>query len=127
MDNTTTTKAIDYFEFGKKIAIVLAVIGLVCLLLAILLSDTSESIQEWFPILGYASFVLASISLILGALIDVISAKNDTSWKIQWGAIIFVLYLIGWFLYLVSGPLYLFLSLIGWYSYDAIARKKRIA
>jgi len=127
MDDTTTTKAIDYFEFGKKIAIVLAVIGLICLLLAILLSDTSESIQEWFPILGYASFVLASISLILGALIDVFTAKNDTSWKILWGAIILVLYLIGWFLYLVSGPLYLFLSLIGWYSYDAIARKKRIA
>ena len=127
MDDTTTTKAIDYFEFGKKIAIVLAVIGLVFLLLAILLSDTSESIQEWFPILGYTSFVLASISLILGALIDVISAKNDTSWKILWGAIIFVLYLIGWFLYLISSSVYLFLSLVGWYSYDAIARKKRIA
>ena len=127
MDNTTSMKTIDYFEFGKKIAIVLAVIGLVFLLLAILLSDTSELLQEWFPILGYASFVLASISLILGALIDVFTAKNDTSWKILWGAIIFVLYLIGWFLYLVSGPLYLFLSLIGWYSYDAIARKKRIA
>jgi hypothetical protein len=92
----------DYVKNGMIIVLVLFAIAIVSLISWIFLHETNPIIDALLPVISIGSIMLAFLIGFLGFLIDIITAKNDISWKLLWGVVI-LFGVLGWVVYLVFG------------------------
>jgi len=93
----------DYFKMGIEIFMILLAIEIISSVLWFFLYGYNPSIAGLILEIGMGSMVLGILTLFLIFLMDIITAKNDISWKLLWGIVVIFIVGLGWIFYLMIG------------------------